>query len=98
MMLLLAPELLVIVLCAGLAGKELGPIDTSDAPSADELYDAARAGQQVRRRQRRCFAAYVRHRLSCGEGALYTCTGARQGCRAALGRAYSLYWVWTGSR
>ena len=44
MMLLLAPELLVIVLCAGLAGKELGPIDTSDAPSADELYDAARAG------------------------------------------------------
>ena len=44
MMLLLAPELLVIVLCAGLAGKELGPIDTSDAPNADELYDAARAG------------------------------------------------------
>ena len=47
MMLLLAPELLVIVLCAGLAGKELGPIDTSDAPNADEGSErAARQGSE----------------------------------------------------
>ena len=44
LMLLLATELLVIALCTGLAGKELGPIDTSDGPIADELYDAARPG------------------------------------------------------
>ena len=41
-MLLLATELLVIALCTGSAGKELGLIDTSDGPIADELYDAAR--------------------------------------------------------
>ena len=42
LMLLLATELLVIALCTGSAGKELGLIDTSDGPIADELYDAAR--------------------------------------------------------
>jgi hypothetical protein len=42
-MLLLAPELLSIALCAGLAGSELGPVDTINGRIAGKLYGAARA-------------------------------------------------------
>ena len=41
-MLLLAPELLSIVLCAGLIGSELGPIDSIDGLIVDELQGVAR--------------------------------------------------------
>ena len=41
-MLLLAPELLSIVLCAGLIGNELGPIDGIDGLIVDELQGVAR--------------------------------------------------------
>ena len=40
--LLLAPELLLIVLCAGLIESELGPIDSIDWLTVDELQGVAR--------------------------------------------------------
>ena len=42
-MLLLAPELLVIAVCAGSAESELGPINAIDGLIVDKLYGAARA-------------------------------------------------------
>ena len=41
-MLLLAPELLSIALCAGSVGSELGPIDSIDGLIVDEPQDVAR--------------------------------------------------------
>ena len=41
-MLLLAPELLSIVLCARLIGNELGPIDSIDGLIVDELQGVTR--------------------------------------------------------
>ena len=41
-MLLLAPELLSIALCAGLVGSELGPIDSMDKLMIDKLEGAVR--------------------------------------------------------
>ena len=43
MMLLLAPELLSIALCAGSVEGELGPIGNMDELITDELQGAARA-------------------------------------------------------
>ena len=40
-MLLLAPEVLSIVLCAGLVGSELGPIDSIDGLIVDEFQGVA---------------------------------------------------------
>ena len=42
-MLLLAPELLAIVVCAGSAESELGPINAIDGLIIGKLYGAARA-------------------------------------------------------
>ena len=41
-MLLLAPELLSIALCAGSVGSELGPIDSMDELMIDKLEGAVR--------------------------------------------------------
>jgi hypothetical protein len=41
-MLLLAPELLSIALCAGSVESELGPVDSMDGLITDELQAAAR--------------------------------------------------------
>ena len=41
-MLLLAPELLSITLCAGSVGSALGPIDSMDGLIIDKLEDAVR--------------------------------------------------------
>ena len=35
---LLAPDLLVLALCSGPAGAELGPINTINDPNTDKLY------------------------------------------------------------
>jgi hypothetical protein len=42
-MLLLAPELISVALCAGLRHSELGLVDNMHGLSADELYGAVRA-------------------------------------------------------
>ena len=42
-MLLLAPELLAIAVCAGSADSELGPFDTAGGLIAGKLYGGARA-------------------------------------------------------
>ena len=42
MMLLPAPEVLVIAVCLGSARRELGVIDTINAAIADELHGAGR--------------------------------------------------------
>ena len=47
-MLLLAPELLAIAVCAGSAESELSPIDTTDGLINDKLYGAARANALAR--------------------------------------------------
>ena len=39
-MMLLAPDLLVVVLCSGPAGAKLGPINSIDDPNTDKLYGA----------------------------------------------------------
>ena len=41
-MLLLAPELLLITLCAGSVGSELGPINSMDGHNIDKLAGSVR--------------------------------------------------------
>ena len=51
-MLLLAPELLSIALCAGSVESELGPVDSMDGLITDELQAAARVSAALGRRRR----------------------------------------------